>query len=245
MNSNSTLLGIEIPTDSKEQVREKIIKNILQDKQYFHIISLNSENFVLASQNQDFKKIVREAQIRIVDGYGVELGAKLRSISIGDRYSGVDLMSDLLKEANDRRLRVLLIGGSPKIAEKVVECQKQLHPAIEITATQGISDISNPTAAEDENIASIVTATKPHIVFVSFGSPSQELWIDRHKKLFEGMVVMGVGGAFDFLSGTVPRAPLLLRKLGLEWLFRLLIQPWRIKRQLRLITFLWLVLSGK
>ncbi len=86
-----------------------------------------------------------------------------------------------------------------------------------------------------------MTDFKPHLVFVAFGSPWQELWIERHRNQFQNCVVMGVGGAFDFLGGKVPRAPVIIRRLGFEWLFRLIVQPWRLRRQLRLVRFGWLI----
>jgi len=83
------------------------------------------------------------------------------------------------------------------------------------------------------------------LIFVAFGSPAQELWLYKHRGKFKGIVCMGVGQGFDVLSGQVKRAPLLLRKIGLEWLYRLITQPWRWRRQLRLVKFLWLVFKEK
>ena len=94
-------------------------------------------------------------------------------------------------------------------------------------------------------ISSIVVGYKPHFVFVAFGSPDQELWIGRHKKILSGRVVIGVGGAFDYLSNNIKRAPVVIQKIGMEWLYRLVIQPWRWKRQLKLIKFVWLVIRQK
>ncbi|KXK11237.1 MAG: putative N-acetylmannosaminyltransferase [Microgenomates bacterium OLB23] len=175
--------------------------------------------------------------MRILDGTYAYLAAKVEGVPVQARIQGVDLMEKLLEVASSGRLRALLIGGAPKIAERVVECQKRAYPRLEIQGMQGIQDVRSPSEAEEKEIFKIVAATKPHLVFVAFGSPYQELWIDAHKKQFEGSVVMGVGGAFDFLSGNVPRAPKALRALGLEWLFRLIVQPWRIKRQLSVFSF--------
>lgn len=244
-HASNTLLGISIPTGSKKGIRENIIKNIKHDRIFFHIVSLNPENIVLSTENPAFKRVIAEAQMRIIDGSGVGVACWVLGVACADRYAGVDLMTDLLDIANSRRLRVLLIGGGPKIAEKVVECQKPRFPGISFHSLEGIADISIPTDAEEKRIATIVTATKPHMVFIAYGSPAQELWIDRHSRLFDGMVVMGVGGAFDFLSENIPRAPARMRALGLEWLFRLLRQPWRIGRQLRLVKFIWLVLKER
>lgn len=243
--SNRTMLGIQVPKASKNEIREYIIKNIKHPASFFHIISLNPEIFVLAQKNEAFKKVITTAQLSIIDGFGVKVGAFLQSIPSGERYAGVDLMSDLLFEAQKRRLRVLLIGGGPKIAEKVVECQKKSYPGVEFFAIEGIFDISMPKKEEERKISAIVTAAKPHLVFVAFGSPWQELWIERHRSLFKNMVVMGVGGAFDFLSGSVRRAPQWMRSFGLEWLYRLVRQPWRASRQHRLLIFFWLVLKER
>ena len=105
--------------------------------------------------------------------------------------------------------------------------------------------IKNPKKEEEEAIFSIVRTARPNIVIVAFGSPEQELWLDRHNNKFSGIVCIGVGGAFDYFSGNIVHAPSIIRRFGLEWLFRLLIQPWRWRRQLRLIKFIWLVIKQK
>ena len=210
-----------------------------------HVVSLNPENLVLADENPDFMQAIQKAYIKIIDGFGVIFMANLCGITYGQRYAGVDLMSDLLKEAEERRLRVMLIGGRPNIAEEVAKCQNEIYPRIEFSALEGITDISNVKKSEEAHIFSIVTATKPHLVFVAFGSPFQELWIDRHSNQFGRCTIIGVGGAFDFLSGIIPRAPLVIQRIGLEWLFRLLLQPWRFGRQLRLIKFIWLAIKER
>lgn len=239
------LLGITLPMDSREEILEKIIKDAKNHKRFTMVFSLNPEIFVAMENDSEFKKVAREAQIRINDGAGIVLAARINGMRVGDRYTGVDLMEDVLKEASKHSLRVMLIGGGPKLAEELAECYSKKYPRLSIFGIQGIKDISNPTENEERAIFSIVADRKPHIVFVAFGSPFQEKWLYRNQAHFQGMVVAGVGGAFDFLSGRVPRAPRFVRLLGLEWLFRLIIQPWRIKRQLRLLTFIRLVLRQR
>ena len=147
--------------------------------------------------------------------------------------------------ASDRRLRVLMIGGKENLALRLAQCYSEQFPEAKFKGVQGIEDIKNIKKEEEVKIFSIVTAYKPQLVFVAFGSPDQELWLDRHKKEFAGCVVMGVGGAFNYLSNKIKRAPVFIQKLGLEWLFRLLNQPWRWKRQLRLLKFIGLVIRQK
>jgi len=154
-------------------------------------------------------------------------------------------MEELLKMASDRRLRVLMIGGKGNLAHELAECYLSKYTEAKFKGIQGIENIQNPNKDEEDKISSIVIAYKPQLVFVAFGSPDQELWIDHHKKEFANCIIMGVGGAFDYLSGKVLRPPTFIQKIGLEWLFRLFRQPWRWRRQLRLIKFIWLIIKQK
>lgn len=240
-----TLLEIPIEPLAKKDILEKIIKYIQHREGFFHIVSLNPENLVIATKNPKFKKALQEATIRIIDGMGIYVACVLMAVPVSERVAGVDLMEELLKIAHKGSLRVMLIGGKPKVAEEVIECQKKQFPGIHMQALQGISDISQPSVKEEETILSIVADYKPHMLFASFGSPFQELWLERHKDRFDNIIVMGVGGAFDFLSGRLPRAPQAVRTIGLEWLFRLIIEPWRLKRQTRLLQFIWLVVKAR
>lgn len=242
---NSEILGIQIEKFSKKDILEKILKNTRKRSKFLHIVSLNPENFVESAANPEFKKAIESAQIKIIDGVGVEVAGRLLGVDLPNRLTGVDLMIDLLKSANEYSLTVGLIGAGPKIAEQVVECQKTVYPRLKIIGLEGIKNINSPEKLEESRIFSIVSDFKPHLVFVSFGSPAQEIWIDRHKDKFKGSVCMGVGGAFDYLSGRIPRAPKIVRKIGLEWLFRLIRQPWRIKRQIHLLKFIYLVFLQK
>jgi N-acetylglucosaminyldiphosphoundecaprenol N-acetyl-beta-D-mannosaminyltransferase len=239
--ANKKILGIKIDGLNKKEILEKIKKYLLNPSGFFHITSLNPENLVLATENHLFKKALNNSQIRLIDGIGVVLAGKIFNIKVGEKVIGVDLMKELLNMAGKMRLRVLLIGGRGNLADDLTNCYQERYPEAKFLGTEGIKNIKNPKKIEEKEIFSIVAALKPHLVFVAFGSPWQELWIERHKNKFKNCVVMGVGGAFDFLSGKVPRAPVIFQKLGLEWLFRLIIQPWRLKRQLRLIRFGWLI----
>lgn len=239
------ILGIKFFYQDYNIILEKIKKNILKNKKFLHIVSINPENLIIALDNQKFKKIIETAQIQIIDGVGVVLASQILGFNGIKRLPGVDLMKDLLEYAGKNCLRVLFIGGRPKLADKLADCYQKKYPEAKFLGIEGIKNIKKPKKIEEKEIFSIVVDFKPHFVFVAFGSPWQELWIERHKKDFKNCVVMGVGGAFDFLTGKIPRAPIIFQKLGLEWLFRLFIQPWRLKRQFRLIKFLFLILKEK
>lgn len=232
------IFDITVEALSKSNIREKIKKYLFSPSGILHIVSLNAENMVIAEYDNEFKKVLMKAQIKIIDGIGVYIIGLILGCGFCPRITGVDLMEDLLAFASGERLRVVLIGGKKKIADKVIECQKHYYPDLNCAAIEGIADIQNPTVQEEQRIRSIVLEHKPNLIFVAFGSPFQEIWIDRHRDQFHGMVCMGVGGAFDYLSGVVPRAPFFLRRMGFEWIFRLFIQPWRIKRFWRLADFI-------
>ena len=244
-NHKNSLLSIPLPSESIDDILEKISLFIKNPHGILHIVSLNPEIFVAAEENAHFKKVLTEAQIRIIDGTYVYRLARFLGISVQARIHGVDLMERLLWYASTGRYTVMLIGGAPNIADRVVDCQKRAHPRLKIVGLQGIKDVRNPSRLEEDELFSIVAAVKPHIVFVAFGSPHQELWIEAHKEQFEGKVVMGVGGAFDYLAGAVLRAPKILRELGFEWLFRLVVQPWRITRQIKILRFFVLAIKER
>jgi N-acetylglucosaminyldiphosphoundecaprenol N-acetyl-beta-D-mannosaminyltransferase len=244
MEKNS-LLGIPLPLDDKNSILDKIKLYIASPKGFYHIVSLNPEIMTIASENPLFKKVVRTAQIRIVDGFGIVLAAQMLNLKAAPRLTGVDLMEELVNMASVMRLRVMLIGGKQKLAEDIAKCYNDKYPKAKFIGMMGMEDIKNPKSVEEREINSIVAGFRPQIVIASFGSPEQEIWLDRHKELFSGMVVTGVGGAFNYIGGQVLRAPSPLRAMGFEWLFRLFTQPWRWKRQMRLFKFVKLVVEQK
>jgi N-acetylglucosaminyldiphosphoundecaprenol N-acetyl-beta-D-mannosaminyltransferase len=239
------ILGVTIAKVTKQDILEKIKKYISQPGDFFHIVSLNPENLVVAQENSQFKKVLETAQIKLIDGAGVILAARILSVPLGERLTGVELAENLLNLAKEMSLRVLLIGGRPNLAETLAKCYEDRLTQAKFKGYRGIRNIKNPKKGEEEKIFNIVAYFKPHLVLVAFGSPAQELWLARHRRQLRGVICAGVGGAFDYLSGRLLRAPSFLQKIGLEWLFRLIRQPWRWWRQLRLIKFLWLVAKEK
>lgn len=242
---NNKLLGVKIKAYGHKIVLEKIIKFILNPEGAMHIVSLNPENLIVCHENREFKRVVETAQIQITDGVGIVWAAKTLGIDVGERSTGTGLMEELVELANKMRLTVGLIGGKGKLAEDLSNCYSSKYPRAKFFGLEGVKDIKKPKKAEEEIILSIVADRMPQIIFVCFGSPYQELWIDCHRDKFKNMVVMGVGGAFDFHLGRIIRAPKIIRQIGMEWLFRLIIEPWRWKRQTRLLRFAWLVFKQK
>lgn len=241
----NTILDITPQTYAKRDILENIKKYISAPKGFYHIVSLNPENLVIAHDDPEFKEIVETAQIKLVDGVGIVVAGKTLGVPVGERVTGVQLMESLLPIANEGSLTVMLIGGKGNLAIQLAKCYIDTYVRAKFIGTKGIENIQDPKKDEEKEILAIVARTRPHLVFVALGSPFQEKWIWRNRASLQGAVCVGVGGAFDYFGGKVKRPPLLVRGMGFEWLFRLLCQPWRWKRQLRLIKFIWLVLAQR
>lgn len=240
------ILGVTVKPSGKEIILEKIQKYMSHPEGMMHIVSLNPEIMIIGQQNKAFQAILNSAQVTLADGIGLYTAGKLLNIPVGDRLTGTDTMGYLLDYCGRERFSVLFIGGKPKVADDLAKCYSQKYPKAAFIGIQGVTDIlALPNQDEEQYIADIVSDRKPRFVFTSFGSPYQEIWLQKHAQLFAGCICMGVGGGFDFLGARVPRAPQLLRNIGLEWLFRLFKEPWRWRRQLRLIEFIWLVFLQK
>lgn len=245
METNKRILGINIRARTKNAILETIKIHIDNPRDFYHIVSLNPENLVIAQNNEEFKKVIETAQMVIIDGVGVVIAGQILGVPIGDRVTGVDLMHSLVNVANEKCLSVMLIGAKGNLADRLVNCYKTEFKQAKFVACEGFKDIVQPTKDEEERIFSIVASVRPRLIFVAFGSPFQEIWLWRNRERLQGSICMGVGGAFDYFAGNARRPPVLVRKIGLEWLFRLLHQPWRWKRQLRLLVFLKLVLKER
>ena len=240
------ILLFHIPIDilTFDEVLEKIKIYLSAPLKYTYIISVNPENIVIAQHNPSFLAVCQNADLALTDGIGVILSAKLLGLSIPKRIPGSLLLPKLLDLAGGMSLRVVLIGAQANLADKIAKCYSRSYPKATFIGLEGYRNKQFPTPSEEKYIEDIVCSTRPHFVFVSFGSPYQELWIDAHKKLLQESICMGVGGGFNYLSGALQKPPHLIHALGLEWLYRLIQEPWRIKRQfLRLPVFVVMVLK--
>jgi N-acetylglucosaminyldiphosphoundecaprenol N-acetyl-beta-D-mannosaminyltransferase len=147
----------------------------------------------------------------------------------------------IAQEAAQRGWRLFLLGAGPGIAEKAANILQSRYPGLQIAGTYS----GSPAADEEDDLVDRINASRADIVFVAYGAPNQDKWIARNLPRLNVSMAMGVGGAFDFIAGVVPRAPAWMRRMGIEWLFRLVRQPWRIRRMLRLPVFVWLVLTER
>lgn len=232
------VLGVRVDDISMEEAVDRV-KEMLQDRQKHYIVTPNPEFVMLAQEDSEFKQILNRADLSIPDGAGLKLAG------VKNTVTGIDLMEELCQKSVDWGKTVGLLGGINQVAKKAAECLKKTNPGIKISfaSSGGKWKIENGSLKVEDG-SSVLTDFKCDILFVAFGMGKQERWIIKNLPQSKAKIAMGVGGAFDYISGNVLRSPLWLRQLGLEWLFRLILQPWRIKRQIKLLGYILKVLTS-
>lgn len=226
-----TVLGIQVNTENYDELIEQIFQRI-ERKEKSLIVAINPEKIMKAKEDPALKKLLNEAEFQIPDGIGVILASKIQKGQISERVTGVDLMIRLCEEAATKQKPIFLYGGKPGVAASAAEKLKALYPGIQIAGIQHGYETDN------EKVIAKINEAKPDILFVAMGSPKQENWINANRDQLYPTIYQGVGGSFDVLAGNVKRAPKAFQKVGLEWFYRLMMEPKRIKRQMALPKFL-------
>lgn len=225
------ILGVKVDDVAISEVLELVGKWLKGGGKHY-IVTPNPEIVVMAQQDKELKNIINNADLAIPDGMGLKLAG-----DIVYHTPGIDVMEELVKLARDSAFTTGFLGGRGDVANKTAECLKRKYPKLKIAFAESGGEVD-----QQGKLLKSLKLPKSDLVFVAFGPPKQEKWIAKNIEKLNVKVAMGVGGAFDYISGQVPRAPKWIRNLGFEWLFRLIIQPWRIKRQLALLKYWWLIM---
>jgi N-acetylglucosaminyldiphosphoundecaprenol N-acetyl-beta-D-mannosaminyltransferase len=175
----------------------------------------------------------------VADGIGIILGAHILGASVRERVAGVDIVRQFATTARDNGFRIFLLGAAPGIAERTAAFLQKENPGLQIAGTFS----GSPRSEDEEMICSMIEKAKPHVLLVAYGPPQQDLWIARTQQRLKIPIAMGVGGTFDFIAGVAIRAPLWIQRIGMEWLFRLIREPWRLRRQTSLFVFVFQILK--
>ncbi|GEM02797.1 N-acetylglucosaminyldiphosphoundecaprenol N-acetyl-beta-D-mannosaminyltransferase [Halolactibacillus halophilus] len=234
------ILNINILSVTKASFLEKIIYPRLKYQQLTHIVTANPEVIVKTYDNEQYSQSISTADFIIADGIGVVKGARMLGGDIPERIAGFDLMQDLLEYANRNQLSCYFFGGSNIVIQEMINKLSNRFNNISVVGYHnGYDDI-------DEGLISQELRTKkPDLIFVGLGVPKQEDWIRIHKSKVNKGVFIGVGGSFDVLAGKVKRAPNLWIKLNLEWLYRVIKQPTRLRRLSSNFKFIFLIFRQK
>lgn len=198
------------------------------------IVTANVELVMRARRASDLQAILHRASLVVADGVGVVWGAHRLGRSLPGRVPGIDLAGRLCGEAARRGWRVCLVGGAPGVAVEAASNLRRWHPGLHVTQA-----LHGYFVSEDE--AAVTTAIReatPTLLIAGLGSPRQERWLDRHLASLSVPLGIGVGGALDVWAGRARRAPRVVQNLGLEWCYRLIRQPSRVRRQLAIPQFI-------
>lgn len=222
------ILGINVTKKSADEVK-KLLSAMLEKKNNIKLFTPNSEILYRASRQSELARMLNQGDLLIPDGIGVVLASRLLRQPIPTRITGIDMGEFILSVAAERGLSVYLLGGEDGVAEKAADKLKKRLPALNICGTH--HGYFEKTGTEAEKVVAHISTARPDILFVCLGFPHQERFIvDNAQALSFLRLSAGLGGSLDVWSGKVGRAPSLMRKAGLEWLFRTLADPIRFRR---------------
>lgn len=239
MKGKINILGVPFDEVNMKQATERVI-DFIKSGDFKMICTPNPEIVMSAAENPEFMAVIKRADMVVADGVGVVWAAKYLGRPLEERVSGFDLAQSVFSAIKDSGYTVYFFGGAPGVAEKAKEETEKKFPGLKITGVHnGYFD-----SEEENNILKDIKDKAPNVLLVGLGSPKQEKWIDSHREELGAAVCIGVGGSFDVMAGEVKRAPLFFQKLGLEWLYRLIKQPSRFKRMLKLPQFVLCVIKN-
>lgn len=216
------LLGYNIDNFSFDEAISKA-KELIDGKSVSQVVTINPEMFIYSEKNQDFANIIKNAEMVIPDGVGVKLALRLNNYK-AQRLAGIDFARKLLEETALNNIPVAIVGAKSNVIEKAVEnLQKEINNLNIVYYHDGYFD-------NNEDIYNELLLKSPKLVLVATGSPKQEEFIYDAKKVLKPCLMIGIGGSLDVWSGEIKRAPKIFQNLGLEWAYRTIKQPKRLKR---------------
>jgi len=235
-----SILGSKIARMSIDEVLEWIRVMVEQGKPR-HIVTANAEIVYMAYKEKGLRSLLDKADLITADGAGIVLAAGLQGKPVPERVTGVDLTERIFSLAEEKGWSVYFLGASKEVLEKAVLNVLSKHAMLRVAGYHH----GYYSQQETSQVVSNISKIKPDILFVALGFPKQEAFIQENMKAMQVPLSIGVGGTFDILAGTAKRAPVLMQRLGLEWLYRLYRQPSRYKRMLVLPRFILAVLFNR
>lgn len=229
------VLGVKVDDVDMEEAVDKVL-SFVEKRACAPVFTPNAEMVMAARKNPQLKNALLEADLVIPDGAGVVIGSKILGTPLKCKVAGVDLVTKLV--SSNRPLSIFLYGSAPGVAEKAAENIRLMNPGITVCGTMhGYHE-----NALEPDLVDRISRSSPDIVLVAKGVPTQELWIARNRGKLDAGACIGCGGTIDILAGAVKRAPEKYIRWNLEWLYRLMKQPRRIGRMLRIPVFMALCL---
>lgn len=240
MRKLTHVLGVPFDAMTMEEAVAKA-KSLLTEEGGHIICTPNPEIVMEAQKDQALMDILKGADLVVPDGIGVVWASRYSEIRLTERVAGFDLTQNLMAELAAAEDTFYFFGGAPGVASAAARKMMKKYPGLKVVGVHnGYFD-----EKEEKRIIQDIKAKSPSILLVGLGAPKQEKWIYDNLRLIDAKVAIGVGGSFDVMAGNVKRAPIIFRKLGLEWFHRLITQPTRWRRMMRLPKFALTVLKER
>ncbi len=235
-----TILGCRVDeVDATDAVRR--IVALAQGDAPSLVVTIGTEMIVRAQTDARFREVVNASALSLCDTIGVVFAARLQGVRLRGRVAGIDLIDPLCAAFAAEGVPVYFLGSRGDTAERAAALLRERHPRLIVAgARDGFFSADDDTA-----VADAIRASGARVVLAGLGSPRQELWIADQLARSGCSVGLGIGGSFDVIAGNVQRAPYAWRRLNLEWLYRLVREPVRWRRQLALPYFVWLALRER
>ena len=209
---------------SAQSFYEILSDNLKNNKKTF-VVTANPETFMISEKNEDVRKMLLDKEtVMVPDGIGVLKAGKKIGYNIEERITGIDIANELLKFGNEQKKSIYLFGSKQEVIDSMKIVIKEQYPNLKLVGT------SNGYVTDKDKVFDEIVKLEPDIVLVALGIPLQEMLIYKHLNRFKKGVFVGVGGSFDVMSGMKKRAPKIFIKLNLEWLYRIMKEPKRLKR---------------
>lgn len=232
------LLGLSFDAVTMDAAVDRCLELCRAPRASHTVMTINASHLCMMRHDPELAAACRAGQLIVADGMSVVWALRASGQEAPERVAGVDLMAHLLEAAAEHGLRVYFLGAKPEVVKTLVERSRVLHPKLQIA---GFRDgYFGPD--DHQRIVEDIRASGAHMLFVGMPTPFKEIWCERHRQRLEVPVIMGVGGSFDVLAGFIKRAPRWAQSLGLEWFWRLMMEPRKLwKRYLTTNSeFIWL-----
>jgi N-acetylglucosaminyldiphosphoundecaprenol N-acetyl-beta-D-mannosaminyltransferase len=235
------VFGVGVLDISRQNAVFEVMKLAQPKNRGKYVVTVNSEFVMKARRDPDFAKILANADLALADGKWIAISKLICGGKEQDVITGVELVESVCKEASEKPITIGFMGGFDGVAEVVAKRQKTRLSSLKVA----IAEPGDPSKQADLRLKQrFLEVGRVDVLFVAYGMGKQEFWIERMRTKLDVGVFIGVGGAFDYLSGVKRRAPKVLQDLGFEWFWRLLLEPTRIWRQ-RIIPMFFLMILAK
>jgi N-acetylglucosaminyldiphosphoundecaprenol N-acetyl-beta-D-mannosaminyltransferase len=221
------ICGVEVDRYSLAETIAGIISHAKLRNPPEYVVTPNAHHIVMLQNNPTFRQVYQKAKWVVADGVSLLWAARLLNTPLTGRVNGTDLFEQLCASSAEQGLKVFLLGGRPGAADQAAQVLKQRHPQLQVATycpAYGFEQDAQEQAAMNQAIAQAA----PDLLFVGLGAPKQEYWMANHYQALQVPVSLGIGVSFELVSGMVTRAPQWMQVSGLEWLFRLLMEPRRL-----------------